>query len=242
MALKIPPVQTVIATCRAHGKYMEQEFTEAPRQRVLVQPEDRGTGAGIFFPAYWIDSQDPEAVVAVFPSDHFILEESTFMGHVANVAASVQRDPARLVLFGATANEPDTVYGWIEPGGPLGKLDTDSLRHVRRFWEKPSEDRAQACLASGCRWNTLVFVATISTLLDVGRRLLPQLMARMARATRLLATERPLVIEHVYGRAAKADFSRTILEACPALLAVSTIQAVTWSDLGTLPKSDRHFR
>ena|ERR1700732_2148569 len=48
VALKIPPEQTVIATCRAHGKYMEQEFTETPRQRVLVQPEDRGTAAGIF--------------------------------------------------------------------------------------------------------------------------------------------------------------------------------------------------
>jgi hypothetical protein len=61
-------------------------------------------------------------------------------------------------------------------------------------------------------------------------------MARMARAAHLLATERPLSIEQEYGRTAKADFSRTILEACPALLAVSAIQAVTWSDLGTPPK------
>jgi mannose-1-phosphate guanylyltransferase len=55
---------------------MAQEFPETPRRRVLVQPEDRGTAAGIFFPAHWIDSQDTDAVVAVFPSDHFILEES----------------------------------------------------------------------------------------------------------------------------------------------------------------------
>jgi hypothetical protein len=57
-------------------------------------------------------------------------------------------------------------------------------------------------------------------------------MAQMECATRLLATERSLS-EQEYGRAEKADFSRTILEACPELLAVSTIQAVTWSDLGT---------
>jgi mannose-1-phosphate guanylyltransferase len=85
VALMILPEQTV--TCRAHGSYMAQEFPEAPRHRVLVQPKDRGTAGGIFFPAHWIDSQDPEAVVAVFPSDHFILEESAFMSHVANVAA-----------------------------------------------------------------------------------------------------------------------------------------------------------
>jgi len=81
-----------------------------------------------------------------------------------------------------------------------------------------------------------VFVAQISTLLDVGRRLLPHLMARMGRAARLLATERSLSIEQEFGRTAKADFSRTILAGCPELLAVSTIQAVTWSDLGTPPK------
>lgn len=40
--------------------------------------------------------------MAVFRSDRFILEESTFMSHVANVAAYVQRTPDRLVLFGAT--------------------------------------------------------------------------------------------------------------------------------------------
>ncbi len=86
--------------------------------------------------------------MAVFPSDHFVLEGSTFMSHIANVAAYVRRESARLVLFGATANEPDTEYGWIEPGGPLGKLGADSLLNVRRFWEKPSEGRARACLAS----------------------------------------------------------------------------------------------
>ena len=89
-----------------------------------------------FFPAHWIDSQDPEAVVAVFPSDHFILQESTFMSHVANVAAYVQRESGRLVLFGATANESDTEYGWIEPGEHLGKLGADSLLHVEQILGK----------------------------------------------------------------------------------------------------------
>lgn len=48
VALKIRPERTAIVTCRAHGKYMEQEFTATLRQRVLVQPEDSGTAAGIF--------------------------------------------------------------------------------------------------------------------------------------------------------------------------------------------------
>ncbi len=77
------------------------------------------------------------------------------MSHVANVAAYVQRESGRLVLFDATANEPDTEYGWFEPGGLLGELGGDSLRTVIRFWEKPSKGRARACWRAavyGTRW------------------------------------------------------------------------------------------
>jgi mannose-1-phosphate guanylyltransferase len=74
----------VIVTCRAHGAYTAQEFDGMPHHRVLVQPEDRGTAAGVLFPAHWIHSQDTDTVVAVFPPDHFILEGTAFMSHIAN--------------------------------------------------------------------------------------------------------------------------------------------------------------
>jgi hypothetical protein len=71
VGLQIPAVQTVIVTCRAHGKYMTEEFAEMRGQRILVQPEDRRTAAGVLFPAHWIYSQDPDAVVALFPVRSF---------------------------------------------------------------------------------------------------------------------------------------------------------------------------
>jgi mannose-1-phosphate guanylyltransferase len=58
-----------------------------PAQRIPAQPQDRGTAAGILFPAHWIHSQDPEAVVSIFPADHFSLEEGAFMRHIVNLAA-----------------------------------------------------------------------------------------------------------------------------------------------------------
>src|SRR5271170_3723171 len=230
---------TVIVTCRAHGKYMAEEFEERPGQRILVQPEDRGTAAGVLLPAHWIYSQDPDAVVAVFPSDHFILDGSAFMSHIADLAAFVRRQPTRLVLVGAPADTPETEYGWIEPGEQLGRIGANSVRQVRTFWEKPSEQQARACLTEGCLWNTLVIVAKLSTLLDLGQRLLPDVTTQMARAASHLAAGRPLAMERDYRLAQKADFSRMILEACPPLLAVFTPPDLTWSDLGTPPRVRR---
>jgi hypothetical protein len=43
----------------------------------------------------------------------------------------------------------------------------------------------------------------------------PELTARMARAVRLLAAGCSLATEQEHGLAVKADFSRTILQACP---------------------------
>src|SRR5277367_3607604 len=146
VGLEIPPARTVIVTCRAHSEYMAREFAEAPPHPVLVQPHDRGTAAGIFLPAHWIYSADPGAVVAVFPSDHFIREGDVFMRHIDKVATFVRRQPERMVLIGAQADTAETEYGWIEPSEPLGRIGAAPILQVTRFWEKPSEVQARACL------------------------------------------------------------------------------------------------
>ena len=233
VALKIAPERTAIVTCQKHNHYVKQEFPDTPAQRFLAQPDDRGTAAGILFPAHWIRSIDPDAVVAVFPSDHFILEDRSFMDHIQRVTAFVRETPERLILLGAQATEPETEYGWIEPGELIGRIDASPVRVVRRFWEKPLPDRARACLAAGCLWNTFVFVVKVSTLVDVGRTLLPELTTRLTRITRFLATDNVREAENEWHRISKADFSRMVLERCPSLLAVSPLPALTWSDLGT---------
>lgn len=234
VARAIPPSQTVVMTLRSHASYMAAEFACAPPVRVLAQPEDRGTAAGVLFPAHWIHRQDPEATVAVFPSDHFILEEAAFMGHVQEVAAFVSRHPRWLVLFGAQPTDPQTEYGWIEPGGPLAGIPGDTILRVRRFWEKPSQETARACMARGCLWNTFVFVTKVATLIEAGRHFLPALSDRLVHIAPFAGTDyEPWAVQQAYALAPEANFSRAILEPCPPFLAVSRLPALTWSDWGT---------
>lgn len=233
VALAIPPERTVVATLRSHARYITAEFAGSLSPRVLVQPEDRGTAAGVLFPAHWIQWRDPEATVAVFPSDHFILEEPVFMDHVAEVVAWL-RHPEWIVLLGAQPTEPDTEYGWIEPGEALDWTAAGPICRVQRFWEKPSAETARGCLASGWLWNTLVFVAKVSTLIEAGRQFLPQLHDRLARIAPFADTEdEAWAILQAYHLAPKANFSRSILQRCPPGLVVSRLPALTWCDWGT---------
>ena len=233
VGVEIPPARTVLVTCRAHREYMAQEFPVHPPHAVLVQPQNRGTAAGILFPAHWISLTAPDAVVAVFPSDHFILEGDMFMHHIGKVAAFVRGQPDRMVLMGVRGGTAETEYGWIEPGEPLGLAGADPIFRVTSFWEKPSEVQARVCLETGCLWNTFVLVAKLSTLIDAGARVLPELSQCMSRAARHSATGNTGAAEREYESAAMADFSRTMLQGCPELLAVSPLPAITWSDLGT---------
>lgn len=232
-ALGIPPVQTVVSTVQTHARYIAAELS-ARQARVLVQPAEHGTAPGILFPAHWISWRAPDATVAVFPSDHFILEEAAFMAHVEEVAAWVVRHPDRLVLLGAPPSDPEVEYGWIEPGALVDEAPCGPVREVRRFWEKPSAATTRACLETGCLWNTFVMVAKVAALIEAGQQRLPGVNDRFARIAPFAETARePWAVRQAYSLMPKSNFSRAILEPCPSFLAVSALPHMTWSDLGT---------
>lgn len=234
VALAIPSTRTLVVTVRRHAGYIAEELAGAAQPTVLVQPLDRGTAAGVLYPAHWIAWRNPEATVAVFPSDHFLLGDATFMAHVAEVAAWVDKHPERLVLLGAQPSSPEVEYGWIEPDVSLGDLSTGAIRAVRQFWEKPSVARARACLKAGHLWNTSVMVGKVVTLLQTGWQALPELSERLTRIEPFVGTpEEADALRQAYEPMPKANFSRSVLEACPELLAVSRLPRIVWSDLGS---------
>jgi mannose-1-phosphate guanylyltransferase len=232
--LEVEPDRTVLVTLREHARYLAAEASGAREPHVLVQPRNRGTAAGILFPALWISWRVSDATVAVFPSDHFVDDERAFMSHIAEVAAWVDRHPDRIVLVGARPHSPEVEYGWIEPGEPVGAVGSGAIRAVRRFVEKPSEDVARACLAAGFLWNTMVIVAKTTALLEIGLTHVPAVSERLARIEAFARTdEEAWAVGQAYALIPTLNFSRAILDACPSALAVSELPTLYWSDLGT---------
>src|SRR4029079_14304167 len=95
---------------------------------VLLQSADRGTAAGVVLPVQWIRQRAPDAIVAVFPSDHLVREEAAFMDQVAQAAAFVGEHPERIVLLAVPATAPETDYGWIESGHVVAPPGTGAVR------------------------------------------------------------------------------------------------------------------
>src|SRR5262245_65027017 len=124
----IPPERTVVVTRAEHAPYVANELPDGPAPHVLLQPEERGTGAAVLFAAHRIREWDPGATLAFFPSDHFILEEDAFLVNARKVAAFVARRPERLVLVAASPATAAPEYGMVEPRTTVGRApgDTDT--------------------------------------------------------------------------------------------------------------------
>jgi len=233
-ALAIPPERTVVVTTRAHAAYFSGEFADPGAAKVLVQPRDRGTAAGILLPLFWIWWRDPEAIVAIFPSDHFVSDDARFMGHVSALFPAVCRHPDRILLVGVEPDSPDAGYGWIEPGAVLERSSAGDVRTVDRFVEKPSPAEARAVFERGALWNTFVLVGRASTLVRASRRALPEMSDRLRRLRAFVDTPAEAqVLETAYMLSPAANFSQSVLAASARRLAVSRLPAMAWSDWGT---------
>jgi mannose-1-phosphate guanylyltransferase len=209
----IPPERTVVVTRAEHAPYIATELPDGPAPHVLLQPEDRGTGAAVLFAAYRIREWDPGATLAFFPSDHFILEEDAFLLHVRKIAAFVARNLERLVLLAARPTAPESDYGWVKPGTPLGESTDNPMYQVQAFLEKPQRENAERRLAAGWLWNTFAFVTSLPTLLDVGRELLPSVDARLQLIGGFARSRHEgWAIRQAYAR---TDSAERFLQGCP---------------------------
>jgi len=72
VAIRIDPGRTVVIANAHHAPHLHQNLTNHPTHTLLLQPADCGTAAEILLPAHAIASLQPDAVVAVSPSDHFV--------------------------------------------------------------------------------------------------------------------------------------------------------------------------
>ena len=239
IALSVPPDQTLVVVTRAHERYYRPALTGLPPSLAVVQPDSRGTAPAFLYALLRLAAVAPAASVAIFPSDHYVSDDEAFMAHVDGAFAAVRRCPDRVVLLGVEPDRPEVGYGWIEPGARLlaiseGRAPTPLVvSAVRRFWEKPPAPVAAALQRQGSLWNCFVLVGRLPTLLASILSALPGLYHAFAALQPALGTpEEAAAVGRLYASLDPADFSRQVLAARPADLAVLAIRGVTWSDLG----------
>jgi len=233
-ALAVPSERSLIVVTRKHERFYEGIVAGLGTEHVVVQPENRGTAAGILYPLLRLAALAPTASAAIFPSDHHFSDEPRFMAHVATAFDSLAIHPHRVVLLGIAPDTHETEYGWIEPAELLPGPGGLSLYQVRRFWEKPEVALAEVLRERGCFWNSFVMVARVPAFLGLIRSAVPDLFDAFDAVRPALGTAREDdAVRRLYAGLPATDFSREILSLRTGPLALLPVRGVLWSDLGS---------
>ncbi len=153
---------------------------------VILEPLARNTAPAVAAAVLVAAASDPEVVLAVLPSDHWIPDRDGFLaalGRASDAAAG-----GRLVTFGIRPDRPESGYGYIHAGAAIA--GTDGVAAIERFVEKPdTETAARLIAAGGWTWNSGMFVFRARDMLDALSALAPEVLAAVGGAVERAARD-----------------------------------------------------
>lgn len=166
----ISPKNTYIVTNRAYLYEIEKQVKKIhiPSDNIILEPQGKNTAPAIGLCCRLIEKLDPEAVVIVMPSDHYIDKQINFLTDIKKAIACAQQ--GLLVTIGIKPKFPSTGYGYIKVG------HKDRYYAVERFLEKPDLAKASKYYKDkNYFWNSGIFILKAKDFLKEVKAYLPKL-------------------------------------------------------------------
>ena len=237
---RLKPLAGLDKTWVITNEYLAEEIAEQlpglPAAQIVQEPVARNTAPACGLAAFLIEKENPEAVLGVFPSDHVIADEPRFLKAMQK-GISLAAAGDNVVVLGIEPTRAETGYGYIETGD---FTRDDSALHVRRFIEKPNQNRAEEFVAAGnYYWNSGIFLWSARTLANAVREHLPEtapLLEGIAAAYHTADCES--VFHSLYPKCENISVDYAVLEPRSAkgehLSHLYCLPAeFTWNDLGS---------
>jgi mannose-1-phosphate guanylyltransferase len=239
----VAPERRVTIIARDHREEALSQFSSRTAGKVIFQPSNRETAAGIFLGLTYIRNRDPSATVVIFPSDHFVYPEDRFLRMVTSMASAATSMGSWILILGVSPTGPEPDYGWVLPGSHLGWIDGYPVQAAEAFLEKPNMERCTMALDAGALWNSMVMAARIETLWSLGSCCFPEMMRLFEVYGEVVGTaQEEVVLDGTYEVMPSRNFSSHFLQEFPRHVAVMEMQDVLWSDWGKPERVARTLR
>lgn len=195
----------------------------------MVEPTGRNTAPAIGVMAAYLADFAEDPIMLVLPADHAISDVPAF--HTAIKAAAAAAQQGRLVTFGITPTYPETGYGYIKTGAPF----TEGSLTVERFVEKPDQATAESYLKQGgFYWNSGMFVAKASVMLEEITRHAPQLaqgLSTIREAWKANGGDWRAAVASHFGDLPSESFDYAVMEKSDNVVLIPC--NIGWSDVGS---------
>ena len=195
---------------------------------IVLEPARRDSGPAVAVAAAFAAERDPQSIVVVLASDHFVQNPQGF--HDACRHAAVAAAAGRIVTFGVHPTHPATNYGYIRAGQ---KLNGGAALAVDAFVEKPNSEQAAIYLKQHYLWNSGNFVFRADVLLDELAKYEPEIAAaaKQAVAARTRDLDFIRLDPEAFAKAPKKSIDYALMErtTCAAVVPAD----MSWSDIGS---------
>ena len=224
----VPPENILVLTNERYNDLVLQQLPLINQEQVLLEPTMRNTAPCILYASLKIKKQNPNAVMVVAPSDHWIEDENAFADNLKMCFDYCATDDA-LMTLGIQPTFPNTGFGYIE----FDKSDSNSIKKVSQFREKPNYETAKQFLDSGnYLWNGGIFIWSVKTITNAFEKFQPQMNALFIKGYESYNTNlEKQFIKDNYALAENVSIDYAVMENAKNVYVLPA--TFDWNDLGT---------
>lgn len=226
---KLIPVENILILTneRYNGLVLEQ-LPMVKQAQVLLEPAMRNTAPCILYASLKIQKMNPDAVMVVAPSDHWIEDENQFASNLQQCFDFCQKEDA-LMTLGIQPTFPNTGFGYIE----FDKSDENPIKKVNQFREKPDYETAKSFLEAGnFLWNGGIFIWSAKSITAAFEKFQPQMNVLFQKGLESYNThlEKQFIDEN-YPNAENISIDYAVMENAKNVYVLPA--TFDWNDLGT---------
>lgn len=224
----IPEENILILTNKKYNELVLEQLPSINEQQVVLEPAMRNTAPCILYASLKIKKANPNAVMIVAPSDHWIEDETSFKTDVEQAFQHCMKNDV-LMTLGIKPTFPNTGYGYIE----FDDTTSTAIKEVYQFKEKPNYETAKTYLEKGnYLWNAGIFIWSASSILSAFEISQTELFKLFSNGLSMYNTaEEERFIEENYHKAENISVDYAIME--PSNNVTVLPASFDWNDLGT---------
>ncbi len=225
---KVIPIENIfILTNERYNDLVLQQLPEAKQRQVVTEPAMRNTAPCILYASLKIQKENPDAVMVVAPSDHWIEDETAFIENLKQCFDACSEKDI-LMTLGIEPTFPNTGYGYIQY-----EKESNSIKKVAQFTEKPDYKTAKQFLHQrNYLWNAGIFIWSVKSIVDAFAKFQKQMTVLFENGLPVYNTEKENdFIAKNYSLAENISIDYAILENAENVYVLPA--TFDWNDLGT---------
>jgi mannose-1-phosphate guanylyltransferase len=224
----IPQENIFILTNERYNDLVLEQLPQVTQRQVVLEPAMRNTAPCILYASLKIQKENPEALMIVAPSDHWIEDEAAFSSNVQQ-AFDFCADNDALMTLGIQPTFPNTGYGYIE----FDKSTINTIKPVNQFREKPDYETAKEFISQGnFLWNAGIFMWSVKSVVAAFEKNQPVLFELFKKGISVYNTNNEFgFIQDNYAKAENISVDYAIMEMSKNVFVIAA--EFDWNDLGT---------